>query len=709
MRSPVVVAVAAVGGVLVGRVVASPFSVSDLLSYLPKPSLPTLQVPPQLAYSPNLPSPPSGMLYSSPPPPTLVSPASPLLRRSLDVGFKYQSQSIRFSEWLSLLTLCLAPLIAHLFVGVVEPTSLSGRIPWYQRICHYNPTSIAWRYFAITDRRCRAKGWTQRDLAATNAVFWDGSHWDGSQKIMIKKRDSATKVPDSHRVSLISKSVFQTLIVSLQGVQAIYVVAFYSRAHRVAPGHPISVVFYPLAVLGLLRLPAALWLTDEYGYREGEDPEPQKVSDGVELDQLPLHVQVLAMTGSFRADDDDLSWKFHSQGSRRGIAVRVAFLGTWLVLFVMAVLFTAQDFRSGVKNSLSTFASQVFYLFLIACTISFMSVYILRGRGNTTVIPCIETPIYKAYTYFLILLAVGFTVICGLETRRTTCGLYTTNPIDWGLDDVMCASYTTLYSYAPSDNKRTMHIILTGATGTVGSPVLTSLLASPLISQLSILSRRQFDLPTGDNLDPKKAKIIVHDDYVSYPEELLKGALSGAQGCIWAQGISQNEVNKEDYIRITYDFPMAAARAFATLSKPGGHFNFVYVSGEGADTTEKTFTFFGRIKGRAERDLLSLPTSDPSLSSLRIFNVRPGYVEPSPLRGRSFPYKVADCTLLPVMRRLSPGRVTPGGVLAKVLTDLATGDGEPLTGSGVEAEGRTLRSPGIRRLGDDPEGSEEAR
>ncbi|KAI9864382.1 MAG: hypothetical protein M1813_003302 [Trichoglossum hirsutum] len=248
-----------------------------------------------------------------------------------------------------------------------------------------------------------------------------------------------------------------------------------------------------------------------------------------------------------------------------------------------------------------------------------------------------------------------------------------------------------------------MHIILTGATGTVGSAVLTSLLSSPTVSQLSILSRRQFDLPTGDNLDLKKAKIIVHKDYVSYPDELLKGALDGAQGCVWAQGISQTEVNKEDYIRITYDFPMAAARAFATLPKPGGHFNFVYVSGEGADPTEKTFTLFGRIKGRAERDLVSLPTSDPSLSSLRIFNVRPGYVEPSQVRDRSLALKFVDYTLLPALKRLLPGQVSPQGVLGKVLTDLATGDGEPLTaGTGVEAEGRTLRSSGIRRLGDEP-------
>jgi len=246
-----------------------------------------------------------------------------------------------------------------------------------------------------------------------------------------------------------------------------------------------------------------------------------------------------------------------------------------------------------------------------------------------------------------------------------------------------------------------MHVIITGATGTVGVAVLRHCLASPNITQLSILSRRQFALPTGDGLDVKKASVIVHQDYSTYPDELLSTVLRGAGGCIWAQGVSQSEVSKDEYIRITHDYPIAAAKAFSSLSNTG-KFNFVYVSGEGADPTEKTFTLFGKIKGRTEAALLALP-STPAYSALRVYNVRPGYVDSlEHYRPRSVLKKAADFVIAPSLRLLLPSQVSPTGVLSKVLVDLATGDGNALqeSGSGIEAGGRTVRSIAIRRLGE---------
>ena len=85
-----------------------------------------------------------------------------------------------------------------------------------------------------------------------------------------------------------------------------------------------------------------------------------------------------------------------------------------------------------------------------------------------------------------------------------------------------------------------MHLILTGATGTVGLGVLQHCLSNPSITQLSILSRRPVALADGH----PKAQVIIHKDYSSYPNDLLE-KLAGASGVVWAQGVSQTKVNKE--------------------------------------------------------------------------------------------------------------------------------------------------------------------
>jgi hypothetical protein len=82
-----------------------------------------------------------------------------------------------------------------------------------------------------------------------------------------------------------------------------------------------------------------------------------------------------------------------------------------------------------------------------------------------------------------------------------------------------------------------MHLILTGATGAVGSCVLLHALASPTIKKLSILSRRPITYITPATDPTSKANVIVHKDYLDYPPEVLD-QLKGANACIWAQGLT---------------------------------------------------------------------------------------------------------------------------------------------------------------------------
>jgi hypothetical protein len=88
------------------------------------------------------------------------------------------------------------------------------------------------------------------------------------------------------------------------------------------------------------------------------------------------------------------------------------------------------------------------------------------------------------------------------------------------------------------------HLILTGATGLVGSAVLDTMIKMSAqggaISRISILSRSDVPMASGhDNIN-----VIKMADFNTYDSKLLE-ELKGAEGCVWAQGISVTQVSKE--------------------------------------------------------------------------------------------------------------------------------------------------------------------
>lgn len=84
-----------------------------------------------------------------------------------------------------------------------------------------------------------------------------------------------------------------------------------------------------------------------------------------------------------------------------------------------------------------------------------------------------------------------------------------------------------------------VHLILTGATGLVGSAVLHHMLGDAAVSRVSILSRRPVDMAKGHE---DKVKVIIHKDFSKYDQAVLE-QLKDAQGCVWALGVSQNDVD----------------------------------------------------------------------------------------------------------------------------------------------------------------------
>lgn len=253
-----------------------------------------------------------------------------------------------------------------------------------------------------------------------------------------------------------------------------------------------------------------------------------------------------------------------------------------------------------------------------------------------------------------------------------------------------------------------MHLILTGATGLVGSATLHAMLRNRSIEKISILSRRPVPMASSPNLEAdKRCQTFIQKDFASPPPPETLEQLRGAKGVVWAQGISVNDVNEDEYRKITYIYPLVAAKAFADL-RGGESFNFVYVSGDMATTSPGRMTpRFARVKGEAEAALLKLAKED-EYKGLRVFSARPGAVDcighPEVEESvRTKPRRITRTLAMPlmsVMRSTWKSVMSPTKELGDVLVMLAAGDGERLKdGPGVSEEGRVLENSVLRKLG----------
>ncbi|KAI0855703.1 hypothetical protein F4860DRAFT_519603 [Xylaria cubensis] len=353
--------------------------------------------------------------------------------------FSYQSYSIGFADWISLLTLSLAPLIAHIIAGC-PPTSLissNGNPRWHQTICHYNPTSILWRYGLIVDRRIRAKSWNPLEMAAANALFWTSHGWDGSEDIVLSSTKHCGRLPRSAIVNPVSGTMFKTVVTTLQGTQALVVISgaltgqvFGSTFN---PTLGVDLVFWPLSIIGLLRLCSALWLTDEYYFcSEKQIDRPVnrcKVPYASSNDLMRKASFDGLLDLSTNQSADMREQRFYPPSYWPSRVFRALFLSSILGIWVLSILWViplaSSDFM--IYFSITSFVVVLFYIFFTAMTAVIIPFYLVRGN-RSTIIPCIDTLWYKIYSIALMAFAVTIFAIASLETRKGPCGSYTSAP-----------------------------------------------------------------------------------------------------------------------------------------------------------------------------------------------------------------------------------------------------------------------------------------
>jgi len=201
-----------------------------------------------------------------------------------------------------------------------------------------------------------------------------------------------------------------------------------------------------------------------------------------------------------------------------------------------------------------------------------------------------------------------------------------------------------------------VRLVLTGATGFVGSEVLLQALADPVITQVIVLTRRSLS-----RTHEKLSEVVLQDftDYRTVPANELR-----ADACIWCLGVSQTEVSRDEYVRVTHDYAVAAAKAMLAVNSA---LRFCFLSGARADQQERSRVYYGRIKGRTEHALDALT---PNAYHFRPAMIRePGGATRPPLVARMF------VPLALLLDRFTDGASVECRELASHLLDVAKNGG----------------------------------
>ncbi len=155
-----------------------------------------------------------------------------------------------------------------------------------------------------------------------------------------------------------------------------------------------------------------------------------------------------------------------------------------------------------------------------------------------------------------------------------------------------------------------MKVILFGATGMIGQGVLRECLLASDVELIETVGREA----TG--VQHPKVRDVVHREMLDF--SAIERELTGFDACFFCLGVSSAGMSEADYERVTYGITIAAAETLARLN-PG--MTFVYVSGQGTDSTEKGRVAWARIKGKTENALLRLRFKGAYL-------FRPGVIQP---------------------------------------------------------------------------------
>jgi uncharacterized protein YbjT (DUF2867 family) len=189
-----------------------------------------------------------------------------------------------------------------------------------------------------------------------------------------------------------------------------------------------------------------------------------------------------------------------------------------------------------------------------------------------------------------------------------------------------------------------MKIVIFGGTGMVGQGALRECLHDPEVQQVLCVVRSP-----GLSAHPKLRE-IVHQDFLDFSP--IENEWTGLDACLYCLGVTSGGLNEDDYSRVIYGFTIAAANS---LLKANPRISFMFVSGQGTDSTENGRIMWARVKGKTENALLAMPFRAACM-------FRPGFILPRDgIQSKTSSYRMLYQLLGPLLsiaRKVLPNYVT---------------------------------------------------
>ncbi len=171
----------------------------------------------------------------------------------------------------------------------------------------------------------------------------------------------------------------------------------------------------------------------------------------------------------------------------------------------------------------------------------------------------------------------------------------------------------------------------------IGGLILLECLKRDDINKITSIVRRKSGIT-----HPKLVEVI-HENFLDFSSILEH--FKNQDIAFYCIGAYTGQVPKEEFRKITFEYTVAFAKALRENSSKTA---FCFLSGQGADQTEKSSMQFARDKGAAEKYLIGL-----KFDALHIF--RPGYIYPvTPRKEPNFSYKLMRALYKPLLRWIYP-------------------------------------------------------